>query len=130
MVKYNTIFYKNGVIFHACVHGRWKDFSQDATGRFFQKFFYGGGRKVVKFAFCHSKPRKQPFLPKFSNSCPPSDTHACAGKSSCHTIKNWCNFERFNTILNSEIVLYLIRKMKYLTDQFQWCFCFCIGNTK
>jgi len=23
-----------------------------------------------------------------------------------------------------------MRKMKYLTDQFQLCFCFCIGNTK
>jgi len=58
MVKYNTIFYKNGVILHACVHGRWKDFSKEATGRYFQKFFYGGGPKVVKFAFCRSKLRK------------------------------------------------------------------------
>jgi len=24
----------------------------------------------------------------------------------------------------------LIRKMKYLTDKFQLCFCFCTGNTK
>jgi len=23
-----------------------------------------------------------------------------------------------------------MRKMKYLTDQFQLCFCFCVGNTK
>jgi len=42
----------------------------------------------------------------------------------------WCNFKRFNTILNIENLLNLIRKMKYLTDQFQLCFCFCIGNTK
>jgi len=40
------------------------------------------------------------------------------------------NFERFNTILNSEILLNLIRKMKCLTDQFQLCFCLCIGKTK
>jgi len=30
----------------------------------------------------------------------------------------WCNFKRFNTILKSEVLLNLIRKMKYLTDQF------------
>jgi len=29
-----------------------------------------------------------------------------------YTIKNWCNFNRFNTILNDEIFLNLIRKMK------------------
>jgi len=47
----------------------------------------------------------------------------------CCTIKNWCNFNRLNTIPNGEILLNLIRKMKYLTDQFQLCFCFCISNT-
>jgi len=36
---------------------------------------------------------------------------------------------RFNNILNGEILLNLIRKMKYLTDHFQLC-SFCIGNTK
>ena len=38
--------------------------------------------------------------------------------------------EGFNTIPISEILLNLIRKMKYVTDQFQLCFCFCIGNAK
>jgi len=38
------------------------------------------------------------------------------------------NFKRFNTIPNNEILLNLIRKMKYLTDQFQLCFC--IGSAK
>jgi len=38
------------------------------------------------------------------------------------TIKNWCNFNRFNTILNGEFLLNLLRKRKYLTDQFQLCF--------
>jgi len=42
----------------------------------------------------------------------------------------WCNFKRFYTILNCDILLNLIRKPKYLTDQFQLCFCFCISNTK
>jgi len=42
----------------------------------FQKVFLGGP-KVVKFVFYHSKLRKQPFLLKFSNSCPHTDTHAC-----------------------------------------------------
>jgi len=30
----------------------------------------------------------------------------------------------------SEILLNLIRKMKYLTDQFRLCLCFGIGNAK
>jgi len=33
-------------------------------------------------------------------------------------------------IPNSENLLNFIRKMKYLTDQFQLCFYFCISNTK
>jgi len=40
------------------------------------------------------------------------------------------NFKRFDTIPNSEILLNHIRKRKYLTDQFQLCFCFCIANAK
>ena len=59
------------------VHGRRKNFSKEAASGIFQKFFYWGCPKVVKFAFYHTKLRKQPFLLKFSNSCPPSDTHAC-----------------------------------------------------
>jgi len=47
-----------------------------------------------------------------------------------YTIKNWCNFNRFNTTLNDEILLNLVRKMKYLADQFQLCFCIRISNTK
>jgi len=58
------------------VHGRRKDFSTGGATGFFRKFFYGGA-KVVKFAFYHSKQRKQPFLLKYSDSYPPSDTHAC-----------------------------------------------------
>jgi len=34
----------------------------------------------------------------------------------------WCNFKRFNTILNSKILHKLTRKMKYLTDQLQLLF--------
>jgi len=64
------------------------------------------------------------FLLLFRHPC------LCVGKRSCHTIKNWCNFKRFNTILKSEILLNLVHKIKYFTDQFQLCFCFCIGNTK
>jgi len=51
-------------------------------------------------------------------------------KISCHTIKNLVYFQAFNTILKSEILLNLTRKMKYLGDQFQLCFCFRISNTK
>jgi len=66
-----------------------RNFSRGDTSGFFQKFFYGGP-KVVKFGFNHSKLRKHPFLQKFSNSCPSSDTHMLVcGKSSCHTIKKF-----------------------------------------
>ena len=73
--------------------------------------------------------KKTVFLLKIWNSCPSSDTHMLVcRKRSCHTIKNLGSFKRFNTIPNSEILLNLIRKMKYLTDQLQLCFC--IGNAK
>jgi len=39
-----------------------------------------------------------------------------------YAIKSWSNCNRCNIILNGEILLNLIRKMKYLTDQFQLCF--------
>jgi len=61
MVKYNTIFYKNGVIFHACVHERGRIFPGWPLVDFSKTFSMGGGPKVVKFAFYHSKLRKQPF---------------------------------------------------------------------
>ena len=50
----------------------------------FPKFFHGGGPKVVKFEFSHSKLRKKLFYWKFQNPlgrpAPPSDVHA----------SNWC----------------------------------------
>jgi len=54
----------------------------------------------------------------------------CAGKVRATSLKNLGNFKRFNTIPNSEILLNLICKMKYVTDQFQLYFCFGIGNAK
>jgi len=38
-----------------------------------------------------------------------------------------CYFKHFNNILNSEILLNLIRKMKYFIDQFQLCFLFALA---
>jgi len=107
-----------------------RNFSRGATSGFFQTFS-DGGPKVVKFVFYHSKLRNQHFLLTFLNCWPSSETQMLVSKKSlCHTIINWCNFKRFNTIPNGEILLNLIRKMKYLTDQFQLCFCFCIDNAK
>jgi len=40
----------------------------------------------------------------------------------------WCNFKRFNTILNSKLFLNLIPKMKYLTDQLQLVFVFALAT--
>jgi len=45
MVKYNTFFYKNCVIFHACVHGRRKDFSRGPLADISKSFSMGGGQK-------------------------------------------------------------------------------------
>jgi len=43
--------------------------------------------------------------------------------------QNFCDISNiFNTILNSEILLNLIRKIKYLTDLFQLCFCFALAT--
>ena len=90
-----------------------------------------GGSKVAKFVFYHSKLRKQQFLLKFSNSCP---RHSACWQEKVRATpsKNWCNFERFNTSLNSQILLNLnqICKIKDLTDLIPMWFCFCIGNTK
>jgi len=81
-------------------------FSGGGTSGFFQTFFWGGA-KVVKFVFYHPKLRKHPFLLKFQIPVLlPTPVLVC-GKNLCHTIKNWYNFKRFNTILNSEILLNL-----------------------
>jgi len=64
------------------------------------------------------------FLPPFRHPC------LCVGKVRVTPLKHWCNLKRFNTILKSEILLNLIHKMKYFTDQFQLCLWFCTGNTK
>jgi len=95
----------------------------------FSKRFSRDWSKVVKFGFHHSKLRKQPVLITFQIPSPiPTQKLVSRKKFVAHHY--WCNFNRFNTILNYEILLNLIGKMKYLTDQFQLCFCFCIGNTK
>jgi len=43
----------------------------------------------------------------------------CVGKVRATPLNLLGNFKRFSTIRNREILLNLIRKMKYLTDQFQ-----------
>jgi len=47
------------------------------------------------------------FLPIFRHTC------LFVGKVRATTLKIWGNFKRFNAILNSEILLNLIRKMNY-----------------
>ena len=91
----------------------------------FSKSFSRGAKSGEICILPHSKLRKEPFLLKFSNFWIHSDTHALVSKKVHATpSKLSCNFKRFNTILNSEIVLNLIGKIKYLTDQFQLCFFF------
>ena len=97
----------------------------------FSKSFSSGAKSGEIRILPHSKLRKEPFFLKSSNSCFPSNTHAFVPKKvRAAPSKLSCIFKRFNTMPYSEILLNLIRKMKYLTDQFQLCFCFCIGNTK
>jgi len=76
MVKYNTIFHKNGVILHVYV-GSENFFPGLATSGISKRFSRNREPKVVKFVFYHSKLRKQSFLLKFSNSWPPFDPHVC-----------------------------------------------------
>jgi len=56
---------------HACVHGRRKDIFQGGISGFFQMF--SRGAKSGEIYFIPLKLRKQLFLLKFSNFCPPSD---------------------------------------------------------
>ena len=112
--------------------GRRKDFFQGATSGFFLKFFWGGqSGEIICLA---TRTKKTAFFAEIFEFLPPPPPFRhpslCIGKSSFHTIKNWCNFKRFSIILNSEILLTLIHQIKYLTDQFQLCYCFCMGNTK
>ena len=125
-----TQFFTKMVSFYMLVcMGVGRNFSRGGTSGFFQKFSAGG--KSGEICFLSLEIKKQHYLLKFSNSCPSSDTHMLVcRKCSCHTIKNLGNFKRFNTILNSEILLNHIRKKKYLTDKFQLWLCFCIGNAK
>ena len=104
------------------MHGRRKEFFQGGgTSGFFQKYFYGGP-KQVKFVFYHSKLRKQHICWNCQIPAPlRTPIYLCVGKVCTKQLKNMGNFKRFNTIPNKEILLNLIRKMKYLTDQFFNC---------
>jgi len=62
-------FNKNGVILHGMI------FSKVGHYWIFPKAFLGGGSGEIRFLPLETK--KTAFLLKFSNSCPPSDTHAC-----------------------------------------------------
>ena len=122
------IFHKNSVILHACVHGRRKEFFQVRPLVDISKCFATGGQKWWNLFFGL---RKHHFCWDFQIPAPlPTPICLCVGNVRATPLKNLGNFKRFNTIPNSEILLNLIRKMKYLTDQFQLCFCVCIGNAK
>ena len=112
------------------MHGRRKDVFQGRHQWIFPNVFLGRA-KSGEICFLPLETKKTViFAEIFKFLTPFQHRFLCVGKSPCHTIKSWCNFTRFNTILNREILLNLIRKMKYLTAQFQLCFCFRIGNTK
>jgi len=116
---------------HACVHGGRKEFFQGGSLVDLSKRFSSEGAKSGEICFLPLETKKAAFLLKFSNSFPLSDTHVYVQENVRATpLNSWCNFERVNTILDSEILLNLIHRMKHLTDQFQLCFCFCCGKTK
>jgi len=58
--------------------GRRKDFFTEGGHYWiFPKVFLRGGTKSGEIWFLPLETRKTAFLPKFSNSCLPSDPHAC-----------------------------------------------------
>jgi len=126
MVKYNTIFHKNGVILHACVHGRRKECFQGGPIVDFSNSFSRGATSS-EMCFLPFETKITAFLLKFSNSCPYRHLCLYVGKVRATSSKTWGNFKRFNIILNSEILLNLLRKMKYSTDKFQLCFVFAVA---
>jgi len=132
MGKYNTIFHKNGVILHACVHGRRKEFLQGGPLVDFSKSFSWVGQKWWNLFFTTRNYENSIFCWNFQIPAPlPTPKCLRVGNVRATPLNNLGNFKRFNTVPNSEIIiLNLIRNMKYVTDQFQLCFWFCIGNTK
>jgi len=94
-------------------------FSRECTSRFLKKFFQGG--KSGEFCFLPLTTKKTVFFAEiFQNPALFRHPCLCVGKVRATPLKTSV------IILNSEILLNLIRKMKYLADQFQLCFCFCI----
>ena len=105
-------------------------FSRGALVDFF-KGFLGWEDKNGEICFLPLETNKTAFFAAIFTFLTTSGHRClCVGKVRAAPLKNWCNVKRFNTILKSEILLNLIHKMKYFTDQFQFCSCFCIGNTK
>jgi len=99
-----TPFFTKMVSFYILVcMGVGRNLSRGATSGLFQMFLYG----VAKTPIC-----------------------LCFGNVHATLLKDLGNFKRFKTVPNSELLLNLIPKMKYLTDHFQLCLCFCIGNAK
>ena len=116
-------------ILHACVHGRRNEFFQGGPLVDFSKSFSTGDQKWWNLVFTTRYKENSIFCWKFKIPGPlPTPICLCVGNVRATPLKNLSNFKRFNTIPNSEILLNLIRKMKYLTNQFQLCFC--IGNVK
>jgi len=124
----HVFFTKNGVILHAFVHGRRKDFSRGGHKWIFPNVFLRGV-KSGKIWFYPLETKKTAFLAEISKFIS-YFRHRCLCVGKIRATPFGCNFKRFNTISNSEILLNLKRKLKYFTDEFQLCFCFCIGNTK
>jgi len=104
-------------------------FSSRGTLVDFFKSFSKGGQRWWNLVFTTHNYEKSLFCRNLQIPAPFPHPCLCAGKVRASPSNNWCNFKRLNTILNSEIFLNLIRKMKCFTDELQFCFCFCIGNT-
>ena len=113
------------------MHGRRNDFFQGGPLVDLSKSFSTGGQKWWNLVFTTRNWENSIFCWNFQIPAPlQTSICLCVGKVCAKQLKNTGNSKRFNTIPNSEILLNLVRKMKYLTDQFQLCFSFCIGNAK
>ena len=115
-------FLQKSCNFYTGVHERRKDFIQGALVDFFKSFSKGAKSGGIFFSPLTTK--KTAFFAEIFKFLPPSDTHACLEKSSCHPSNNWCNFKRFNTILNMKFCCILCAKWNIWQINFNCVFLF------
>jgi len=131
-------FYKNRVIFILVCMSVGRILSRGALVDFFKSF--SKGAKSGKIWFLPLTTKKTAFFAEiFKFLSPLRHPCLCVEKSSCHSLNNWCNFKRFNTIPNMKFCWILYAKLNFWQIKFSCVFVFalatlnsniyfCIGN--